>query len=150
MCAIESNKTQNLFRASSFENFVLGIELKFKSQSKLLIFSSHCLEVIFIFHANNAKGIKTKLNHHIDNHKHLLVLYVRIELFRVRDRVFYWLLAGCTRNCTFRDIYQRSSLILGPFYNYVFPNNNYGIDKIQVLDSLASFFIKREEKTYLY
>ena len=69
MCAIESNKTQNLFRASSLENFVLGIELKFKSQSKLLIFSPHCLRVIFIFHANNAKGIKTKLNHHIDNHK---------------------------------------------------------------------------------
>ena len=149
MCAIESNKTQNLFRASSLENFVLGIELKFKSQSKLLTFSSHCLRVIFIFHANNAKGIKTKLNR-TDNHKHLLVLYVRTGLFRGRDRVFYWLLARCTRNCTFRDIYQRSSLILGPFYNYVFPNNNYGIDKIQVLDSLASFFIKREEKTYLY
>ena len=47
-------------------------------------------------------------------------------------------------------MYQRFSLVFGPFYKNVFPNNNYGIDKIQVLDSLASFFIKREEKMYVY
>lgn len=147
MYAIESNKTQNLFLASSFENFVLGIELKFKPQFELFIFSSQCLRAIFIYYANNAKGIKTKLNHHIDNHKHLLVPYVRIGLFRGCDRVSYWLLAGCTKkNCTFRVMYQRFSLIFGPFYNYVFLNNN----KIQVLDSLASFFIKIEKKTYVY
>ena len=45
---------------------------------------------------------------------------------------------------------QRFSLIFGLFYNYVFLNNNYGINKIQVLDSLASFFIKIEKKTYVY
>ena len=45
-------------------------------------------------------------------------------------------------------MYQRFSLVFGPFYKNVFPNNNY--DKIQVLDSLASFFIKREEKMYVY
>ena len=47
-------------------------------------------------------------------------------------------------------MYQRFSLVFGPFYKNVSPNNNYGIDIIQVLDSLASFFIKREEKMYLY
>ena len=75
MYAIESNKTQNLFPASSFRNFVLGIELKFKPQFKLLIFSLQWFRAIYIYFANNAKGIKTKLNHDIDNHKHLLVLY---------------------------------------------------------------------------
>ena len=47
-------------------------------------------------------------------------------------------------------MYQRFSLVFGPFYKNVFPNNNYGIDKIQVLDSLASFFIKREKETDVY
>ena len=47
-------------------------------------------------------------------------------------------------------MHQRFSLIFGPFYNYVFLNNNYGIDRVQVLNSLASFFIKREKKMYVY
>lgn len=47
-------------------------------------------------------------------------------------------------------MYQRFSVIFGPFYNYVFLNNNYGIDKIQVLDSLALFFIKIEKETKVY
>ena len=43
-------------------------------------------------------------------------------MFPGRDRVFYWLLAGCIRNCMFREsyMYQRFCLIFGPFYNYVF------------------------------
>ena len=47
-------------------------------------------------------------------------------------------------------MYQRFSVIFGSFYNYVFLNNNYGIDKIQVLDSLALFFIKIEKETNVY
>ena len=41
-------------------------------------------------------------------------------------------------------MYQRFCLIFGTFYNYVFLNS-YGIDRVQVLISLTSFFIKREK-----
>ena len=148
MYAIESNKTQNLFPVSSFKNCVLGIELKFKPQFKLLIFSSQWFRAIYIY-ANNAKGIKTKLNHDIDNHKYLLVLYGQ-DCFgdAIASSIGYF---SRLHKLHVQGVVYVSTFLsdFWSFYNYVFLNN-YGIDRIQVLNSLASFFIKRGKKTYVY
>ena len=42
---------------------------------RYMMSSSQWFRATYIYYANNAKGIKTKLNHDIDNHKHLLGLY---------------------------------------------------------------------------